>query len=122
MANKMNLFCRFRLFLAPVIALVLFLGTESAQAQSSGVTLNMENVPMSEVMKEIESQTTYLFLNQDVDVSVPVTVKGSRISIGDALDQMVRNTGVEYTVTSGRNIILSKSVGGVEKPMSSPVS
>ncbi len=112
MANKMNLFCRFRLFLAPVIFLALFLGTESAQAQSSGVTLDMENVPMSQVMKEIESQTTYLFLNQDVDVSVPVTVKGSRISVGNALDQMVRNTGVEYTVTSGRNIILKKSVGG----------
>ncbi len=121
MANKMNLFCRFRLFLAPVIILALFLGTESAQAQSSGVTLDMENVPMSQVMKEIESQTTYLFLNQDVDVSVPVTVKGSRISVGNALDQMVRNTGVEYTVTSGRNIILKKSVGGAEADVLSGV-
>ncbi len=108
MANKMNLFCRFRLFFALITVLAMALGTEPLHAQSSGVTLDMENVPMSRVMKEIESQTTYLFLNQDVDVSVPVTVKGKNISVSNALDQMVKNTDVEYSITSGRNIILSK--------------
>ncbi len=116
MANKMNLFCRFRLFFALTTVLALLLGTESLRAQSSGVTLDMENVPMSQVMKAIESQTTYLFLNQDVDVSIPVTVKGKNISVANALDQMVGNTDVEYAITSGRNVILSKkdhkSVGG----------
>ncbi len=108
MANKMNLSCRFKLFFALITVLAMALGTEPLHAQSSGVTLDMENVPMSRVMKEIESQTTYLFLNQDVDVSVPVTVKGKNISVSNALDQMVKNTDVEYSITSGRNIILSK--------------
>ena len=107
MANKMNLSCRFKLFFALITVLAMALGTEPLHAQSSGVTLDMENVPMSRVMKEIESQTTYLFLNQDVDVSIPVTVKGKNISVGSALDQMVKNTDVEYSITSGRNIILS---------------
>lgn len=123
MANKMNLFCRFKLFFALITVLAMALGTEPLHAQSSGVTLDMENVPMSRVMKEIESQTTYLFLNQDVDVSVPVTVKGKNISVGNALDQMVKNTDVEYSITSGRNIILSKvhKVAGNENTVTGTV-
>ncbi len=110
MANKMNLSRRFGLFFALTAVLALVSGMGNAYGQSSGVTLDMENVPMSEVMKAIESQTTYLFMNQDVDVSVRVTVKGEGISIGNALDQMVRGTGVNYSLTSGRNIILSNKV------------
>lgn len=123
MANKMNLFCRFKLFFALITVLAMALGTEPLHAQSSGVTLDMENVPMSRVMKEIESQTTYLFLNQDVDVSIPVTVKGKNISVGNALDQMVKNTDVEYSITSGRNIILSKvhKVAGNENTVTGTV-
>ncbi len=107
MANKMNLSRRFGLFFA--LATVLALFSTAAYGQSATVTLNMENVPMSKVMKAIESQTTYLFMNQDVDVSIPVVVKGENISIGNALDQMVKGTDVEYAITSGRNIILSKA-------------
>lgn len=122
MANKMNQSCRFRLLFAMIAVLTLLPSAGKAYGQSSGVTLNMESVPMSKVMKAIESQTTYLFMNQDVDVSTPVTVKGENITIGNALDQMVKNIDVEYAITSGRNIILSKvrksadnSISGVVK-------
>lgn len=114
MANKMNLSRRFGLFFALTAVLALVSGMGNAYGQSSGVTLNMENAPMSEVMKAIESQTTYLFMNQDVDVSVRVTVKGENLTIGNALDQMVSGTGVNYSLTSGRNIILSNKVRQTE--------
>ncbi len=117
----MNQSCRFRLLFALMAVLATLSSTGKAYGQSSGVTLNMENVPMSKVMKAIESQTTYLFMNQDVDVSTPVTVKGEGITIGNALDQMVKNIDVEYAITSGRNIILSKARKSADNSISGVV-
>ena len=83
-------------------------GEVRAQGQQVRVTIEMENVPMQQVMSEIEKQTKFLFgVNDDVDVTGPVTVKVSNQSLQTALDQMTKGTSIVYRI-SGSNIILSQ--------------
>lgn len=79
-----------------------------AQGQQVRVTIEMENVPMQQVITEIEKQTKFLFgVNDDVDVTDRVTVKVANQLLQTALDQMTKGTSVVYRI-SGSNIILSQ--------------
>ena len=79
-----------------------------AQGQQVRVTIEMENVPMQQVITEIEKQTKFLFgVNDDVDVTDRVTVKVANQLLQMALDQMTKGTSVVYRI-SGSNIILSQ--------------
>ena len=42
------------------------------QAQTQKVSIKMENVPISQVIKEIENQTRYLFINKGVDTKIQI--------------------------------------------------
>ncbi len=77
-------------------------------AQTSNVTLNLNNVRMEQAMNEIEDQTTYLFLsNKDVNTNSIVSVTTQNLPMEDALNQMVKGKGVDYKI-DGKYIVLSK--------------
>ena len=81
-----------------------------ASAQSARVTLNMKNVPMEQVMNEIEKQTSYLFaVNDDVDLERQVTVMAVEEPLKKALDLMVAGSGIRYEV-NGSTIFLTRRV------------
>ena len=81
-----------------------------ASAQSAKVTLNMKNVPMEQVMNEIEKQTSYLFaVNDDVDLERQVTVMAVEEPLKKALDLMVAGSGIRYEV-NGSTIFLTRRV------------
>ena len=79
------------------------------------VTIHLQNVEMSQVMKEIESQTRFLFgINDDVDVKQKGSVNVTKQSVKVALDQMIAGSNVAYKF-NGSNIILFK------KDLSQPI-
>ena len=59
------------------LILLLVLAALPAPAQNAKVTLKMENVPLSEVMSEIESQTSYTFFYD----SGTINPKTSKVSV-----------------------------------------
>lgn len=98
--------CLFTLFLS-VCACAFW--SAPAYAQTDGVTIRLDKVPMERVMNEIESQTSYLFLsNKDVDINSVVSVDVQGRSLTEALAQMVKGTDVEYKL-DGKYILLSRA-------------
>ncbi|MCM1501172.1 MAG: SusC/RagA family TonB-linked outer membrane protein [Bacteroidales bacterium] len=88
-------------------SLSILLSVQS-HAQESNVTIDMKDVRMKQVMAEIERQTSYLFAgNAEIDLGIIVTVQVKERPLNEALDQMVKGTGITYR-KNGSNIILEK--------------
>ena len=59
-------FCQIRNLFEVILLMCLSLHIRGAQAQTARFTIHMENVPMEQVVNEIEKQSRYLFLfNKD---------------------------------------------------------
>lgn len=82
-------------------------------AQTARVTIELNKVPLEQVMNEIEKQTSYLFIyNEKLDLKQVVTVDAKEQPLNAVLDQMLKNTSIGYKI-SGTNVILSvKSLSG----------
>lgn len=87
---------------------ILVLVPALLHAQSTKISLNMVNVPLNDVLNEIEKKSEYTFLvNQEVvDVTRKVDAVFTNTSIKEILDQLFNGVKVKY-VTSGRQIIIT---------------
>lgn len=95
--------------LAVLFSFFMLLPSLTSYAQTGSITLDLHNVRMQQVMDEIENQTRYLFgRGEDVNVNQTVSVKVANASVKEALDQMVKGTGIGYEI-DGTSIILFKS-------------
>lgn len=65
--NKTVFFNKFRRLFGFVLTISLLGNVFAASAQNARISIKMENVPISQVIKEIENQTRYLFINKGVD-------------------------------------------------------
>jgi TonB-dependent SusC/RagA subfamily outer membrane receptor len=108
-----------RLFLLTGLFFLLILMPSRVDAQSTKVTLNMVNVPLNDVLNEIEKKSDYTFLvNEEVvDVTRKVDAVFVNTSIKDILDQLFKGEKIKY-VTSDRQIIITptKTKGGDFQP------
>ena len=88
-------------------------------AQSTKITLNLVNVPLNDVLNEIEKKSDFTFLvNQEVvDVNRKVDAVFTNTSIKDILDQLFKGEKVRYEI-SDHQIIISptKTKGGDFQP------
>ncbi len=117
------------LFILLFFTLAFPVGTVSAQAQNRGVSLDVNNVPLSKVLSMIEEQTGYIFLYKDdsVERGRRVTVSFSGFSIEQALKNVLDgSTGYKI---SGRQIALfhqeppkapDRKTGGSEQEVKAP--
>jgi tonB-linked outer membrane protein, susC/ragA family len=88
----------------------LYAGT--ASAQKAKVSIDKNNVPVSQLLSEIEAQTDYLFIiNNQVDVRRLASLKLAGQPTSQALDAIFANTGVTYKL-EGTHIVLSVKGGG----------
>ena len=98
-------------FILTTAFLFLFYPVLSAQTKSTSttVTINVENVTVENILKEIESQTRYFFLydKKNIDETKKVTLRERNSRVTDVLNKMFSNTEVSYTI-EGNHIILSK--------------
>lgn len=91
-----------------LLSVLLSIFSLSAFAQDAHVTINETNVPMEQIMKSIEKQTSYLFvIGDDVDISQKVSVVVKNRPAQEALDQMVKGTKSSYRI-EGSNIFFYK--------------
>jgi len=112
--NKTVFFKTFRRLFGFVLAISLSASVLTAQAQNARITLNLSDVPMSQVMKEIEKQTRYLFINKGVDTGKKLSVNLTQKTIQEVLDYVLKNTDITYKI-DGTYIILAEKAA--EKPV-----
>ena len=82
---------------------------ENAHSQNAKVTLNKQNVMVSEILNEIENQTEYLFLynKKNVNVERKTSLNVTNESVAGILNRIFSNTNVSYEM-EGKHIVLSK--------------
>lgn len=81
---------------------------ENSISQNARVSINKNNAQLDEILNAIESQTDYLFVyNNQVNVNRKVSVKAKTKPVSEVLDNLFKNTGVDYAM-EGTHIVLTK--------------
>ena len=101
-----NTIRQFRKF-AGTMLLLLGGGLVYAQPASVSITLDLDNVPVEQAMRAIESQSRYLFINKGIDTGMTVSADVDAAPVQEALSQMFDGTDVAYSF-DGTYIILSE--------------
>ena len=92
--NKTVFFNKFRRLFGFVLTISLLGNVFAASAQNARISIKMENVPISQVIKEIENQTRYLFINKGVDTKNKVSINAVQKTIQDVLAQLFAGTEI----------------------------
>lgn len=111
-------FCKIRNLFEVILLMCLLLQIRGAQAQTARFTIHMENVPMEQVVNEIEKQSRYLFLfNKDIDSRrIIVSVHAENQTITQILPVLFKDTELDYTI-EGMSILVTKKAEASEKPI-----
>ena len=111
-------FCKIRNLFEVILFVCLFLQIRGAQAQTARFTIHLENVPMEQVVNEIEAQSRYLFLfNKDIDSRrIIVSVHAENQTITQILPALSKDTGLDYTI-EGMSILVTKKSEKSENPV-----
>ena len=90
---------RLKYFMA-VFALIMSGYSAHAQQSIDRITVDLQNVPLSEAMSEIEEICGYTFFydEEQVDLAERVSVKADRQSLEDALKTMLAPTGLSFEI------------------------
>lgn len=81
---------------------------EDTQSQNARVNINKSNTRLNEILNEIENQTDYLFIyNNLVNMDQKVSVKAKNKPVSGVLDDLFGNLNIDYTM-EGVHILLSK--------------
>ena len=85
----------------------------STYAQDYKVSINKQNSSIIEILKEIEknSEFTFFFNDNHVNVNRKVSVKAKDVSLEEVLAQVFRNTGDEYQIID-RQVLIKVAAGG----------
>jgi len=83
---------------------------ENAHSQDMRVSIVSQNISITEILKQIEEKTDYLFLyNQDeIDLARKTSINANNKQVSDVLDHLFENTDVTYRLV-GNNIVLMRN-------------
>jgi len=89
----------------------------SVYSQETKLTLNLNDVSIEQVLKQIEAQSEFKFLVQDerLDVNRKVNINVRKESVQSILKQLFGERGVDYVITDKNLIILNPAVKGKEQ-------
>ncbi len=107
--NK-TVFCKICTLFRFAILLLLCIETSSAFAQRQNrVSVTLHDVPMEQVMRELERQSPYVFLNKDVDVKQRVSVDLRDKRVDEVLDALFAGRNIDFRIEARHIIISQKS-------------
>ncbi len=98
---KKTVLCQFYLVL-----LMLFLGTGQLRAQEELVSLDLNQAPLETAIQSIKRQTSYLFVNMNVDTQQKISVHIQNKRLAEALDALFTPARVDYKI-EGMTIIIA---------------
>lgn len=94
--------------LSITLFLLLFLPVHSLIAQNTRITLKMQDASLEAAMEEIESQTRFLFFNQNVNTDRNISIDVTDATLDHALRELFKGTDIAYIIEK-RNILLYTS-------------
>ncbi|WP_234418170.1 TonB-dependent receptor domain-containing protein [Aquimarina aquimarini] len=96
------------------LTLILFCFSIFQMIAASGfsqgkIELNFEKTPLSQILEEIKSQTSYKFfyINDEVNLNQKATIKVDKQGLDKVLKILFKNKGISYTIV-GKQVILKK--------------
>lgn len=106
------------IWVALIFTSLMAVPLQSHAATEQMVTVNLENVPLKQLFKSIESQTTYHFsyLEDAVAGQSDITVKASRTPVSKVLIEALKGTNLEFKIMSDNTIAIaakSKRTNGI---------
>lgn len=107
--KKRVFFNKFRGVFGFVFTISLLGSVFTASAQNALVSIKMENAPISQIMKEIENQTRYLFINEGVNTQDKVSINVDQKTVQDVLAQLFGGTEIDYRFDESYIILTKKS-------------
>ena len=91
-----------------LLALILCGGRAAAQEHKTRVTLQGTQTELTELIRQIESQTNYHFVpNPDIDLNRPVDIHVTDCPLDEALKKLFEGTNISYQIKSSGVILLS---------------
>ena len=105
--NKTAFSQKIRKLFELVFILLLSLSVTVVRAQNSGITLNMQDATVAQVMKAIENQSHYVFLYKNLDTSRKVSVYIRNKRIDEVLDIVFKDLNISYKIDN-LQILLSQ--------------
>jgi TonB-linked SusC/RagA family outer membrane protein len=104
----LNFILFMKLFVILIFCTALFLHAESGYSQEERIHLTVNNVKVSDVLKEIESQTNYLFFYNHTEIGSEraVSLDAADVPLNSLLNRMFKNTDVDYVIV-GKHIVLT---------------
>ena len=101
--------CNLKITIKSVFLLIgiLLLGTP-LMAQTKRVTLNVENQPISTIIKLIEQQTTYrvIYNTSKIDITKNKSLSVENSSLEQALDLLLQGTGISYIIKNNQILLI----------------
>lgn len=91
-----------------IFAISLIINPLCAKAQNSRINLSVTNTTVGQVIKEIETQTRYVFFYKDIDVNQKIDVNLQDKNISETLDLVFKNLDVSWKI-DGLQVILSRN-------------
>ena len=105
-----TVFYKIRRLFRLTFVLTLSLYCLAAKAQVARLSLNMQQVPLQQVMDEIKNQTRYLFVNQNVEnVDRKVSIQVVNKTIPEVLDQLFAPFNIGYKIDQTNIYIFEKT-------------
>ena len=81
-----------------------------AFSQQTIIDINTKNLPLSEVISELEKKYNFLFSYKEADVqNINIEVSAEQKDINGFLKTVLKNTGLEHEIINGNYIILKKT-------------
>lgn len=109
--------------LRPLLALMMLCIGVSVYASNSKVTINVNNVTLASVLRDIEKQTDYSFSysKESIDVSVPVTLTVKDEALTTVLDKLFAKQDISYKINK-KQIVLNRKNADTARPSGTLVS
>ncbi|MEC3908666.1 TonB-dependent receptor [Tamlana sp. 2201CG12-4] len=98
---------KMKLFTLCMFAALLTVQANNSYAQRTKISLDLENVPVKQLIDEIENSTDFRFVYRVKDVNLKrlVSIKAKKESIVSILDHVFKNTKTTYAISSTDNQI-----------------
>ena len=99
-----------RVCLMLAVIVLMLAGNTPVYAQSARVTIKKQQAAIDEILQEIESQTNYLFINNNnVKLDRRVNVSAENEPVSSVLKKILEGIGAEF-VLQGSHIVLTNKV------------
>jgi TonB-linked SusC/RagA family outer membrane protein len=119
--KKLLLIMKLAIFLMVFTVLQSLAGT--VFSQSSGLTLNVRQSKVEDILLQIENQSNYVFLyNKDlIDVEKTTSINVKSASVDEVLDMLFEGSNINYKLV-GRQIVLSPAYSVQQKKVTGKIT